>query len=41
MMKISIALISLLLFVFFGVLWYYRTVGVSSQSPPGGKTEKY
>jgi len=35
------ALISLLLFVFFGVLWFYQAGGYASQPPPHGRTEKH
>jgi len=35
------ALVSLLLFVFFGILWFYQTRANASQSPPYGRTEKY
>lgn len=35
------ALISLLLFVFFALLWYYQIGGYSSQSPLHGRSEKH
>ena len=35
------ALISLLAFAFFALLWYYQTGGYSNQSPPYGKPEKH
>lgn len=35
------ALISLLLFVFFGLIWYYLIRGYANQSPPPWTSEKY
>jgi membrane protease YdiL (CAAX protease family) len=35
------AAISLLLFAFFALLWYYQTGKYPSPSPPYGKTEKH
>ena len=34
------AVISLLVFVLFFVLWYYQTGGFTNRSPLSGKTEK-
>jgi len=35
------ALISLLVFASFGLIWYYQVVSKSSQFPPHGRSEKY
>ncbi len=34
------AVISLALFIFFGVMWYYRIVGITTRSPLSGEIEK-
>lgn len=35
------ALISLLVFAFFGMIWYYQVASYSSQFPPYGRSEKH